>query len=141
MERLARQCIPKANAAVGGASARAHHAVLVRRPGNGLDRRLVLAEAHVRLRVVVARPDEQLIIVAATGQLRLVGRPFEAANLLLVALEPREVIVLLAPVPVQNALIATAGAEEARLPRDATDSALVAEHAPDLCLPVDVPFL
>lgn len=141
VERLAGQGVPEANATVGSASARAHHAVLVRGPSDSLDCRLVLTEPDMRLRVVVARPDKQLVIVAATCKLLLVRGPFEAADLLLVAIEPREVVVLLTPVPVQYALIAAASAEQACLPSDASDSALVSEHTSDLRLSVYVPFL
>lgn len=141
VKRLAGQGIPEANATVGSASARAHHAVLVRGPSDSLDCRLVLTKPGMRLRVIVTRPDEQLVIVAATSKLLLVRGPFEAADLLLVAIEPCEVVVLLTPVPVQYALIAAARAEHARLPSDASDSAFVSEHTSDFCLSVDVPFL
>ena len=53
VERLAGQGVPEANATVGGAATGAHHSVLVRRPSDRLDRRLMLAESDMRLTVVV----------------------------------------------------------------------------------------
>ena len=41
----------------------------------------------------------------------------------------------------QDALVSAAGAEQARLPSDAADAALVAEHASDLGLTAHVPLL
>ena len=57
------------------------------------------------------------------------------------AVKPRKVVVFLAPVTVQDALVSAAGAEQARLPSDAADTALVAKHASDLRLATHVPFL
>lgn len=80
LQRLPRGGVPEADAAVGGAAAADQQAVLVRRPGDGLDRGLVLAEAQHRLRRLLV-PHQQLVVVAAAGQLAVVGGPAQAADL------------------------------------------------------------
>lgn len=65
VKRLARQRVPEPYTSVGGASTAAHHAVLVRRPRDGLDGCLVLTEFGQRLARVLAIPNQQLVVVAA----------------------------------------------------------------------------
>jgi len=80
MQGRVRGGVPEPDAPVGGASSGRKEAVLVGRPGDGLDRRRVLHEAQPRAQRAVV-PDEELVVVAPRGQLPPIGRPLEAANL------------------------------------------------------------
>ena len=80
LQRLAGGGAPEADAAVGGAAAADQQAVLVRRPRDGLDGGLVLREAQHRLRAVLV-PHKELVVVAAAGELAVVGGPAQAADL------------------------------------------------------------
>ena len=72
--------VPEADAPVGRAAARCEQAVLVRRPGDGLDRGGVLIKAQ-DWRRRVRRPDVQLVVVAARRKLLPVEGPAQAAHL------------------------------------------------------------
>lgn len=61
------QCVPKANAAVGGASSRSQQAVLVGRPRNSLHCRRVRAELGLRLHIIMNAPDEKFVVVSTRG--------------------------------------------------------------------------
>lgn len=58
--------------------------MLVRRPGNRLDRRRVFGEP-IQWRLVQLIPHYKLVVIASGSQLTIFGIPFEATNFLLVA--------------------------------------------------------
>lgn len=72
LERLTRQRVPEAQAAVGGPAPRRQQPVLVRRPGDGLDRRQVVA-VLLHGQEAGAVPHQQLDEVSERGQ-RSAGR-------------------------------------------------------------------
>lgn len=86
----ARLRVPEADAAVRRAAARGQEPALVRRPGDGLDGRRVVREAlDGAVAVLREAPDEELVVVAARGQLGVIEGPAQAAHLLPVGLQAR----------------------------------------------------
>jgi hypothetical protein len=75
--------VPEADHPVRGATAGGEQPVLVRRPRDRLDRGLVLLELDEGV-LGVQVPDEELVVVAAGGELLVVVGPLQATDLLLV---------------------------------------------------------
>lgn len=105
MKRLASERIPETNTAISCAAATAHHSVLVRGPGYGLDSSLMFTKLDQRLVCVGSVPDEQLVVVASGGELLLVRAPLEPTHLLLVPFELGEEVIFHSEVAVQDALV------------------------------------
>ena len=84
---LAGERVPEADAAVRGAAAAGQQPVVMRRPGDRFHRRQVV---RVGLHGPEAGqvPHEELVVVAAAGQVLVVRRPLEAAHLLPVTGQP-----------------------------------------------------
>lgn len=129
MQWLACQSVPKADTTVGCASTAAHHSVLVRRPRDCLDSRLMLIELHQWLARSLPVPDEQLIVIASRGQLLLVWAPLEPAHFLLVAFELGEEVIFHSEVSVQDALVTRARTQHGGVPRDTPNSPLMSHVA------------
>lgn len=109
-----RQHVPEANAAIGSAAARAQQSPLVGRPADGLDGSSVFRVAPQRHRLRQGHvPHEQLVVVAARGQLLGVGRPAQPAHLLLVCFQLAAPVVARAHVAQEDGAIATARGQQA----------------------------
>ena len=102
---LTGQSVPEPYAPIGSATTGAHHSVLMGVPRDSLDSSDMFIELHNRFRKVRLAPNYQLIVVTPRGQLLLIRAPLEATDLLLVALEFGEVIILHPDVSVEDCLI------------------------------------
>ncbi len=72
--------VPEADTAISRSTTRCKQAVLVGRPCNGLHSCIVITELDDR-RCGVQVPDVQLVVIATTGNLSVVWRPFQATHL------------------------------------------------------------
>ena len=72
--------VPESDALVSSATARSNQPMLVGRPGQGFDCGLVIRESD-HWGGVVQPPDVELIVVAARGQLSIIRRPLQSADL------------------------------------------------------------
>ena len=140
LHQLARARVPELDAPVRGAAAAGQERTLVRRPRDRLDRGRVLAQLVERGRVDLA-PHQQLVVVAAGGQLPVLGVPFEPADLLLVAGQSPQVLVRAPHVAVQDAPIPRAGRQNVIVPRQRPSSRGVAGHGPKSATLLGVPDL
>ena len=68
--------VPEADAAISCSTTRCKQAVLMGRPCNGLHSCVVVAELDDR-RCGVQVPDVQLVVIATTGNLSIIRRPFK----------------------------------------------------------------
>lgn len=81
LHRLSGQCVPKANASIGSASAAGQQSMMMWWPGDCFHSGHVLQIRLDRTEWMLI-PHIQAIVVTATGKILIVGRPFQTAHLL-----------------------------------------------------------
>ncbi|KAG5461241.1 MAG: hypothetical protein BJ554DRAFT_6597, partial [Olpidium bornovanus] len=122
--------VPQAYVLVGGPAAAGEDALLVRAPGDGLHRGGVLVEQVERVRAD-AVPHDELVVVAARGQLVVGHVPLQPADLLAVRRQGRDRRLRRPRVPVYDVAVPRPGSQDVVVPRQVSHPLGVTLHHPD----------
>jgi len=117
--------VPELDSAILRSAPSGQQALLVRRPRDRLDGSLMLAELGKWVTAAPRTPQQQFVIVTARRQLLVVKAPLEAADLLAMADQFCGIVLAAAQVPVHDAVVAAARAEEGAVPGHGADASIV----------------
>ena len=145
---MASQSVPEPDVPVRRAAPAGQEAVVVGRPGDGLDSSHVVAVGLHGSRLGAA-PNEQFVVVAAAGEVLVVRGPLESAHLLPVSHQPPLRVDPRGPhVSLQDQPVPAARAESVARPGQSSHPGavagqrvdpLVGRHVPDLHKPAVCP--
>lgn len=115
LDKGASGCVPEFNRAVCGTTTRSKQMVLVRGPGNSLDRGTVVGEA-IKGSFVQLVPYHKLVVIAAGCQLTIFRVPLQSTNLLFVARQPPKVLIRRTNITVVDEAVSRTGCEDMVVP-------------------------
>lgn len=132
--------VPELDRPIDCSASACQRPVLMRRPRDCFHRRCVIGE-FVEGRFGEFIPDEELVVVAAGGELAVFAVPFETADFAFVACEFGDVLVGGADVAVVDGAVAGAGGEDVVVPGEGADAGGVTGHGPEAAAFARVPDL
>ena len=133
--------VPEVDLTIVGAAAGGEKVRLPWAPGESLDRSAVVSLGELGGVQSAGVPDVDHVVVAAGSELGTIGAPLETADLSSMGDELGNLMLCDADVVVVDETRASTGGEKVLVPSHDTNAGLVAEHAAELGLLLNVPDL